>query len=263
MAGSLAALVQWPQQISHLKIVDGVIAGLGLSLSVLMLCCLDMSGHSPFQFFAPPMLASSIIFFGGSRPPPPAAFVTCTIGSFVVGLLLNQFGMQTSMVIQCFAAGLLLLFKKVSGSFFPPTVGLAAFLAQSGQGAHSHSITKQFAYLVAPWSVGHFILYILATLLANFRQSVRVQITQQGWKQQLGKEAKGPGREAYLRKIFDRFDTSGDGQLDAMELKLALRSITGTELEVEDCERMIRCMDTDGDGGIDFHEFLLALDEHL
>lgn len=174
-----------------------------------------------------------------------------------MGTLLHQFDMQASMVIQCFAAGLLLLFKKVSGSFFPPTVGLAAFLAQSGQIGHP------LAYLVAPWSTGHLVLYILATLLASVRQSIRVQITKQGWKQQIGKEVDGPEREAHLRKIFDRFDTSGDGQLDAMELKLALRSLTGTELEIEDCERMIRSMDTDGDGGIDFHEFVLALDEHL
>lgn len=257
LGDSMSALVQWPQQISHVKIVDGVVAGCGLSLSVLMLCCLDISGHSPIKFFAPPMLASAIIFFGGAKPPPPGAFVTCTIGSFVVGTLLHQFDMQASMVIQCFAAGLLLLFKKVSGSFFPPTVGLAAFLAQSGQIGHP------LAYLVAPWSTGHLVLYILATLLASVRQSIRVQITKQGWKQQIGKEVDGPEREAHLRKIFDRFDTSGDGQLDAMELKLALRSLTGTELEIEDCERMIRSMDTDGDGGIDFHEFVLALDEHL
>lgn len=263
MRERISSLVQWHQQISRVKVVDAVIAGIGLSLGVLMLCCLDMSGLFNFQVFAPPMLASGIIFFGGPHPPPPAAFLTCTAGSFVVGLLLNQFGMQASLVIQCVAAGSLLFFKKVSGSFFPPTVALAAFLAQSGQGGHTHSITEQAAYMVAPWGAGHFFLYIMAMLLANYRQSIRVQISQQGWKQKLAKEAHGPGREAYLRKVFDRFDTSGDGRLDAMELKLALRSIINADLEIEDCERMIRSMDTDGDGSIDFHEFVLALDEHL
>lgn len=263
LSDCMLSFVQWKQQMSRVKLVDAAIAGAGLSLSVLMLSCLDMAGSLPFQVFAPPMLASAIIFFGGSRPPPPSAFITCTVGSFVVGAVLNQVGMQASLIVQCFAAGSLLLFKKVSGSFFPPTVGLAAFLAQSGQGGHAHSIAKHLGYVIAPWGAGHFVLYIMALLLASVRQNIRVQISRQAWKQKLGKEAHGPGRETYLRKVFDRFDTSGDGQLDATELKLALRSITGTELETEDCERMIRSMDTDGNGSIDFHEFILALDEHI
>ena len=64
-----------------------------------------------------------------------------------------------------------------------------------------------------------------------------------------------------LQSIFNRFDTSGDGFLDASELKLALRFVTGEDLSVEDCERIVRGMDTDGDGVIDFHEFISALAE--
>jgi len=65
-----------------------------------------------------------------------------------------------------------------------------------------------------------------------------------------------------LRKIFDKYDTDESGELDASELKLALRYITGSDVDVEDCERIVRSMDTDGNGVIDFHEFMLALDEH-
>ena len=71
-----------------------------------------------------------------------------------------------------------------------------------------------------------------------------------------------PQTKAELRKIFDKYDTSGDGALDASELKLALRYVTGGDVDIEDCERIVRSMDTDGNGVIDFHEFMLALDEH-
>ena len=64
-----------------------------------------------------------------------------------------------------------------------------------------------------------------------------------------------------MRRTFDRFDTSGDGSLDAPELKLAIRVLTGEDLSVEDCERIVRSMDTDGNGVIDYHEFRCALME--
>jgi Ca2+-binding EF-hand superfamily protein len=69
----------------------------------------------------------------------------------------------------------------------------------------------------------------------------------------------GGRHEGRLRDIFARFDTSGDGYLDAHELKLALRFVTGEDLGLEICERIVRAMDTDGDGVIDFHEFKAAL----
>ena len=46
------------------------------------------------------------------------------------------------------------------------------------------------------------------------------------------------------------------------QLKLALRAATGAEVELDDCERIVRSMDTDGNGVIDFDEFVQAFEEH-
>jgi Ca2+-binding EF-hand superfamily protein len=249
------------QGASYPKVVDALLASTSLVACVLTLSVIDMHGALPFQVFAPPMLASAIIFFGGAAPPPPAAFVTGTLGAFALGAVLHQLGATGSMIVQCFAAGLLLLFFKLSGSFFVPTVGLAAFLAQSTY--EGHSLWHPLAYLFAPWATGHFLLYCAASMLSVLRQQIRVSIKTKEWKKGLSGVTHGPAREEELRKIFDKYDTSGDGALDASELKLALRFVTGDDLEIEDCERIVRSMDTDGDGVIDFHEFVLALDEHM
>jgi Ca2+-binding EF-hand superfamily protein len=245
---------------TYAKLVDALLAAFFLAVTVLMLHSIDTLKVLPFPMFAPPMLASSIIFFGGAQPPPPAAFVTGTLGAFVLGTVLHQLGASGSIVVQCIAASLLLFFFKLSGSFFVPTVGLAAFIAQSNY--TGHSFREPLAYLVAPWSVGHIVLYSSAMLLSLLRQSIRVSFTKQAWKHRLGAMGSGATREAELRKIFDKYDTSGDGALDASELKLALRYVTGGDVDIEDCERIVRSMDTDGNGVIDFHEFMLALDEH-
>ena len=66
-----------------------------------------------------------------------------------------------------------------------------------------------------------------------------------------------------LRPIFDRMDTSGDGRLDALELKLALRAFTGFDLDLEHCKFVIKSVDTDGDGTIDFNEFCASVDHEI
>ena len=64
-----------------------------------------------------------------------------------------------------------------------------------------------------------------------------------------------------MREIFERFDSSGDGRLDHLELKLAIRLTAGDEVPLADCERIVRALDTDGNGALDFHEFKQALAE--
>jgi len=120
----------------------------------------------------------------GARPPPPASFVTGTVGAFVLGTILHQVGAEGSLVVQCIAASLLLFYFKLSGSFFVPTVGLAAFIAQSED--TGNSIREPLAYLIAPWGIGHIILYSSATLLSRLRQNIRVAFTKEAWKHQLG-----------------------------------------------------------------------------
>lgn len=256
---SIAKMFQLPQ-ISQQKAVDGCFAALSLAGSVAFLWSIDTYAKLPFKLFAPPMLSSAIIFFAGTHPPPPAAFITGTLGAFVLGTLLHQFGLAGSLFVQCMAASLLLLFFKLSGSIFVPTVGLAAFIAQSEMD-HTSSLRGPLMFLVTTWAAGHLFLYYAAYVLSNVRQKLRTSMATAEWKARLAGKS-GPEHERELREIFDKYDTSGDGQLDASELKLALRAITGNDMDVEDCEKIIRSMDTDGDGVIDFHEFKQAMEEH-
>ena len=68
-----------------------------------------------------------------------------------------------------------------------------------------------------------------------------------------------PSGEARLREIFERFDSSGDGRLDHLELKLAIRLTAGDEVPLADCERIVRALDTDGNGALDMGEFEAAI----
>ena len=145
----------------------------------------------------------------------------------------------------------------MSGAFFVPTVGLAAHLAQGHighAGAHGGRLylPSTLGYLLTPWLLGHLALYALAHVTSAGRQQLRLALLPD-WKRQLlgGSGASRHAREAKLKETFSRFDTSGDGFLDATELKLALRFVTGEEVSLDDCERIVRSMDTDGDGVID------------
>ena len=192
-----------------------------------------------------------------------------------------------SVVAQSVAAGLVLLLGKASGAAFLPAVGLAAHLAQSGHmhsgdhihtahhphlsphhagGAHagaSHlgrAAASPFGYLLAPWAAGHLVLYAAASAAASARHAVRLALTPE-WAtprpHALGRPADAR-HDARLRELFARFDTAGDGTLDAAELKLALRCATGEDLSLEHCERLVRAADGDGDGALDVEEWKLV-----
>lgn len=122
-------------------------------------------------------------------------------------------------------------------------------------------LSLPLGYFLAPWMLGHLTLYLCARATSAARQRLRLALLPD-WKAQLLGEGGGgqstAAKQAKLRSTFDRFDTSGDGYLDAAELKLALRFVTGEDVSVEDCERIVRSMDTDGDGVIDFHEVRLS-----
>lgn len=284
----MAALLTTVREITTtttVKLVDAMVAASGLTSAMLLLQVFDFD---TFNLFAgSPMLASGIIFFAAPEPPPAGTFILGTLGAFAVGVAMHTLsaaaGVSDSPGAQCFAAGLLLFWFKLSGSFFVPTVGLAAHLTQLAAQARPAGVLagcaciayiaiarrgsvclpfRPIGYLLVPWAVGHAALYGAATVVARIRQRVRLALIPD-WKAQLlgGTGADASARAAKLAATFQRFDTSGDGFLDSMELKLALRSITGEDLSVDDCERIIRTMDTDGDGVIDFHEFRMAISE--
>jgi len=295
LLGALGQARQSIATISAVKLADAAMAAVGLVCSLGSLHALDRAELlSPLlSCFSPPMLSSAIILFAGPTPPPLGTFVVGTAGAFLMGTTVHLMlvsAIAGSTGAQCLAAGLLLFYFKVSGAFFVPTVGLAAHLAQGrmgqaqghmaqaqghlaqghwtpahagGHGGRSHlDFPPTLGYLLAPWLLGHLALYALAHVTSAGRQQLRLALLPD-WKRQLlgGSGASRHAREAKLRETFSRFDTSGDGFLDATELKLALRFVTGEEVSLEDCERIVRSMDTDGDGVIDFHEFQTALAE--
>ena len=82
-----------------------------------------------------------------------------------------------------------------------------------------------------------------------------------------GREERGDARRALgdatddaLRGVFDKFDTNGDGGLDASELKVALRGAVGLELSLDDCRQLVAFADRDGTGRLEFDEFRAMID---
>ncbi|KAL1568619.1 putative calcium-binding protein CML25 [Salvia divinorum] len=61
-----------------------------------------------------------------------------------------------------------------------------------------------------------------------------------------------------LCHAFQIFDADRNGTISADELFNVLRSI-GEESTLDDCKRMISCVDIDGSGTIDFHEFKVMM----
>ncbi|KAH9182965.1 hypothetical protein AeNC1_015061 [Aphanomyces euteiches] len=58
-----------------------------------------------------------------------------------------------------------------------------------------------------------------------------------------------------LMEQFKEFDTSGDGAVDANELKTMMESMN-VSINMEELEELIAIVDTNGSGQIEFHEFV-------
>merc|ERR1711933_157563 len=58
-----------------------------------------------------------------------------------------------------------------------------------------------------------------------------------------------------IKEAFDLFDTDGSGEIDAKELKAAMRAL-GFEPKKEEIQKMISDVDDDGSGTIGYEEFL-------
>ncbi len=58
-----------------------------------------------------------------------------------------------------------------------------------------------------------------------------------------------------IKEAFDLFDTDGSGNIDAKELKVAMRAL-GFEPKKDEIKKMISEMDADQNGVIDYNDFL-------
>ena len=176
---------------------------------------------------------------------------------------------------------MMLFWKLDAGSIWGAGNSLAIYVAfQSGFWGNNASSNGDFqslmedfpiSYILRPYLVGHLYLYMCALGMARIRRRVRIYLLRtdifSSQKRHI-REDEGYGTELLgdrqkLRRSFDRMDTSGDGRLDATELKLALRASVSAELSLEDCGYIIRSVDSDGDGTLDFNEFCAHVDQIL
>ncbi|KAL7138389.1 hypothetical protein ABFS83_10G160300 [Erythranthe nasuta] len=71
-----------------------------------------------------------------------------------------------------------------------------------------------------------------------------------------------PTCDTEMRETFDFFDSDRDGKITAEELFGVFRTIGDAKCTLEDCRRMIRCVDRNGDGFVCFEDFSLMMDHH-
>lgn len=199
------------------------------------------------KLFDGKMMGSIVVFFSNPSPPSPRPFVLCTGCALCAGVIMHAFHASTR--APAIAAGLHLFFSKLSGVSFSATAGLAVKIAQAPWGGAS--LSAPLSFLLFPWTAGHCLLYAFALAAAVPRRAARVALAR-SWAIQSVSEITD---EARLREAFQRYDTSGDGCIDATEFRFAYRTLSGSDLPLRDCEAIIRQFDTDGSGKLDYCEF--------
>ena len=233
-----------PPQADLAKYADVALATIGAGSAIYLLDKLEIVLDVPL--YAPPLAASTIIVFSGITPAPALNVFAGTIGAAGFALVLNELGGGSPFTRALAVSGSLAFFK-LTGALFPPAAALAAVFLDSPALQE-----RGWMYLLFPCISGQVFLYAFAIAVAQVRQRVRVAITQS----QL--DFSNESRESF-REMFTRFDTSGDGRIDANELQVALRATIGADLDIADCDELVRVADTDGDGSIDFEEFMALL----
>lgn len=269
------------------KWVDAIIAGSFLTAAALLLHLVDLyMGKNALPLYNGGMLTSSIIFFGGPTPPPAKGFTICTVGSWLLGYGIRFLGTE-SVGETCLGAGLLLVFFKMAGGFFPPTLGVAVYLISDPTGQFANPVSA-LRWLLTPWLAGSAILYGVAHLAAMLRKQVRTSLSKAKFKATLADSS-----DEKLREVFNRerrsfptaspvesswwsltarlclprastgYDTSGDGFLQAGELKFAWQVVTGEEMTEAEAQALVESVDTDGNNEIDPDEFIALVRENM
>ena len=234
------------------KVVDACLAGLGLAGSCALLGV--MEPRFGVKLFVPPMMASGILFFSPVKPPSPKGILSGTVGcasvSAAVFTLLS--GAVSPAAASGAAAGALLMWYKATECIFPPAAVVCVLMAgQAGQASGLKALTSPAGlnWLAKTWVGGHACMYAGAMGTAVVRSKARQAIARSKMRQM------GNLSRDEMRTIFNQFDTSKDGALDAIELRLALRVALGVDVSAGDVDRLIGQIDNDGNGVLNFEEF--------
>ena len=240
------------------RVVDAVLAGVSLAGSACMLHWIDrlLGAYAP-PFFAVPLMPSGLLFFAGPVPPPKRAFLWCTLLAWVFGIVIYFSGPEDAAIKAALMGGLLLVFFKTTNNFFVPTLGLAVGLI-SDPGHLLDSPLDALKFLACPWLLGHGVLYAMALIAANGRRRVRMHLMRS--KLRANFEHLGASE---LSHVFRRYDTSGDGFLQAGELRFAWQAATSELMSLEDADTLVRSIDTDGNGEVDVDEFAALVRDAL
>ncbi|MBM7091733.1 EF-hand domain-containing protein [Streptomyces sp. NPDC012461] len=65
--------------------------------------------------------------------------------------------------------------------------------------------------------------------------------------------------ETAARKVFDRYDLDGDGQVTVEEYRQVVAELEGSQITEAQARELIASLDTDGDGRMSFEEFWAAM----
>lgn len=236
------------------RIVDSLLAAVSVIGGITMLDRID--DDLPFRLFDSKMMSSAVVFCSSPTPPSPRAFLACTSAGFVAGVAMHfagTFGLSPDAV----AVGIYVCFSKLSGNSFSAAVGVSSWV---GKTPWQGSWSVPLGYLLATWLLGHALLYAFAHAIAVPRRAARLYLTRRAWTTRMSSAVEGDAAtDQRLRQLFDKYDSSNDGRIDALEFRVALRAYIGVDVPSDDCEATIRAFDQDGNGTIDFTEFCDAI----
>jgi hypothetical protein len=230
------------------KVVDTFLGGAGIAVSMAGLAVIE--SKFAVKMFSPPMMASALIFFSPEHPPGPRNFFSGTLAGGTAGgaifHLVTRAGMRPP-VAAGLAVGALFMWFKATNTIFPPAAVLTALsagaISQAGSSSLRALAKANSKFLVFPWAAGHACLYASAMAFGEVRTAAHSWLSLREL-QTLPQKMKGMN----LRDVFNTFDTSGDGHLDSMELKMALRKATGMDVSMNRVNAIIRAIDVNGDG---------------
>lgn len=217
------------------------------------------------------LISSAVKFFFNAKPPPLDAFWKSSIFAVAAGGSLHFFreavgdANATSCLVFC-----AILFWKLQGCLWTAANSLAIYVAvgsgdwgtaDSSSSSSSSPPLRGFPirYVLAPYVSGHLILYVCALGTSVVRRRVRATLIRNEFFASVSRgAAAADDDDAKLRTVFDQIDVNGNGRLDAFELCVSLRAALGADIRLEDCELILKSVDTDGDGTVDYNEFRAA-----